>query len=173
LIAWDQVSKRYGGEVALAPLDLEVSEGQFVALVGTSGSGKTTLLKMANRLVEPDSGQVRVQGRDVSQEPAPALRRRIGYAFQGIGLFPHMTVAENIAATLDLLGWSREAQKRRVADLLELVSLPAGYGGRRPADLSGGERQRVGVARAPDGRALRRPGPGHPRRPGNRLPQSS
>jgi osmoprotectant transport system ATP-binding protein len=148
LIAWDQVSKRYGGEVALAPLDLEVSEGQFVALVGTSGSGKTTLLKMANRLVEPDSGQVRVQGRDVSQEPAPALRRRIGYAFQGIGLFPHMTVAENIAATLDLLGWSREAQKRRVADLLELVSLPAGYGGRRPADLSGGERQRVGVARA-------------------------
>jgi osmoprotectant transport system ATP-binding protein len=148
LIAWDQVSKRYGGEVALAPLDLEVSEGQFVALVGTSGSGKTTLLKMANRLVEPDSGQVRVQGRDVSQEPAPALRRRIGYAFQGIGLFPHMTVAENIAATLDLLGWSREAQKRRVADILELVSLPAGYGGRRPADLSGGERQRVGVARA-------------------------
>jgi osmoprotectant transport system ATP-binding protein len=106
------------------------------------------LPKMANRLVEPDSGQVRVQGRDVSQEPAPALRRRIGYAFQGIGLFPHMTVAENIAATLDLLGWSREAQKRRVADLLELVSLPAGYGGRRPADLSGGERQRVGVARA-------------------------
>jgi osmoprotectant transport system ATP-binding protein len=148
VISWEGVTKRYGDQVALAGVDLQIAERQLTALVGTSGSGKTTLLKMVNRLAEPDAGRVTVQGADVRTEPAPALRRRIGYVFQGVGLFPHMTVAENIAATLALLGWTPEARRARTAELLDLMSLPAAYADRRPSALSGGERQRVGVARA-------------------------
>jgi osmoprotectant transport system ATP-binding protein len=142
------VGKRYGGRTALAAVSLGVRRGEFVALVGASGSGKTTLLKTINRLVAPDEGAVRIEGRDAAAEPAPILRRRIGYVFQEVGLFPHLTVGENIAVTPKLLGWDRGRIASRVATLLELVDLPAETAGRPPAELSGGQRQRVGVARA-------------------------
>jgi len=142
------VEKRYGGHHALAGVTLAIPPGQFVALVGASGSGKTTLLKTVNRLVEPDAGSVRVAGEDVAAGPAPLLRRQIGYVFQEVGLFPHLTVGENIAITPRLLGWAAERSAARVAELLELVALPAAFASRLPAELSGGQRQRVGVARA-------------------------
>jgi osmoprotectant transport system ATP-binding protein len=142
------VGKRYGAQAALADVDLAVAQGEFLALVGGSGSGKTTLLKTINRLIEPDAGQVRIAGEDVRATPAHLLRRRIGYVFQDVGLFPHLSVAENIAVTPRLLGWEKGRIAERVAALLALVGLPADYAGRPPAALSGGQRQRVGVARA-------------------------
>lgn len=148
MIAFDDVSKGYGGRLAVDRVSLDIPDGQFVALVGTSGSGKTTLLKMVNRLVEPDAGSVRIDGAEVRERPAYELRRGIGYVFQGTGLFPHMTVAENVAAVPALLGWGEADRLARVKELLNLVALPDAYAGRRPAELSGGERQRVGVARA-------------------------
>ncbi len=146
-IAFDRVVKRFGATVAVDGVSLDIPARQFVALVGASGSGKTTLLKLANRLVDADAGRVRVGGSDVQDRDAPALRREIGYVFQGIGLFPHLSVAANIAAVPRLLGWSRADIAARVAELLALVDL-AGLGERLPAALSGGQRQRVGVARA-------------------------
>jgi osmoprotectant transport system ATP-binding protein len=119
-----------------------------VALVGPSGSGKTTLLKTINRLVEPDEGEVLIEGSDVRAQPAAELRRRIGYAFQGIGLFPHMNVAENIAIVPRLTGASEAERSARVAELLALVALPEDFAGRYPGSLSGGQAQRVGLARA-------------------------
>ena len=142
------VAKRYGAHVALAGVSLVVEAGQFTALVGGSGSGKTTLLKTINRLVAPEAGTVRVLGQDVSAAAPHMLRRRIGYVFQEVGLFPHLTVAENIAVTPRLLGWDRKRIEARVANLLGLVDLPLEVGARAPAALSGGQRQRVGVARA-------------------------
>jgi osmoprotectant transport system ATP-binding protein len=142
------VTKRYAGHAALAGVDLTIPAGQFVALVGPSGSGKTTLLKTINRLVAPDAGAVRVAGEDAGAIPDFVLRRRIGYVFQEIGLFPHLTVAENIGITPRLLGWKGPRIAARVAALLDLVALPREMAGRRPAELSGGQRQRVGVARA-------------------------
>src|SRR6185437_4868037 len=133
---------------ALAGVSLSVAPGEFTALVGGSGSGKTTLLKTINRLVTPDAGSVRVLGQDVTASPAHLLRRKVGYVFQEVGLFPHLTVAENIAITPRLLGWDRKRIDARVANLLGLVDLPLEIGGRPPAALSGGQRQRVGVARA-------------------------
>jgi osmoprotectant transport system ATP-binding protein len=142
------VEKRFGAHAALAGVDLAIQPGEFVALVGASGSGKTTLLKTINRLVAPDAGEVRVRGEPVGVGPPHLLRRRIGYVFQEIGLFPHLTVAENIAITPRLLGWDTARISTRVATLLELVALPAAVATRSPAELSGGQRQRVGVARA-------------------------
>ena len=142
------VTKRYADHAALAGVDLAIPVGQFVALVGPSGSGKTTLLKTINRLVTPDAGEVRVAGEDAGALEAYVLRRRIGYVFQEIGLFPHLTVAENIGITPRLLGWEGPRIAARVAALLDLVALPREMSGRRPAELSGGQRQRVGVARA-------------------------
>jgi len=142
------VGKRYGAHAALADVSLSVEAGQFTALVGGSGSGKTTLLKTINRLVAPDTGTVRVLGEDVSGLEPPALRRRIGYVFQEVGLFPHLSVGENIAITPKLLGWGKARIDERVATLLDLVALPPAVAGRAPAALSGGQRQRVGVARA-------------------------
>jgi osmoprotectant transport system ATP-binding protein len=144
------VSKRYpGGALALDDLSLEVPAGAICALVGPSGGGKTTALKTVNRLVEPTSGQVLVDGNDVLKEDPVALRRRIGYVIQQVGLFPHRTIAENVATVPELVGWDKAQVHARVAELLELVGLdPASYGPRYPAQLSGGERQRVGVARA-------------------------
>jgi osmoprotectant transport system ATP-binding protein len=142
------VARRYGAHVALGGVSLSVGAGEFVALVGGSGSGKTTLLKTVNGLIAPDAGEVRVNGEAAAGRPAHLLRRKIGYVFQEIGLFPHMTVAENIGVVPRLLDWPRERTAARVAELLSLVDLPADVAERLPAALSGGQRQRVGVARA-------------------------
>ncbi len=142
------VEKRYGAHAALAGVSLAVGVGEFTALVGGSGSGKTTLLKTINRLVVPDAGAVRVMGEDVAAVEPPVLRRRIGYVFQETGLFPHLTVGENIAITPRLLGWDKARISARIDALLDLVALPRGVATRAPAELSGGQRQRVGVARA-------------------------
>src|SRR5688572_7997500 len=144
----DGISKRHGDRPALDGVSLEVEAGAFVALVGPSGSGKTSLLKTINRLVEPDAGEARLEGRDVRDLPAPELRRRIGYAFQGIGLFPHMNVAENVGIVPRLGGASDEERRQRVAELLDLVALPRDFASRFPGSLSGGQAQRVGLARA-------------------------
>ena len=144
-ITFDAVTKRYGSTVAVDAVSVEVAPGSFTALVGASGSGKSTLLKTINRLVAPDEGRVLLDGRDVVQGPAPALRRRIGYVFQSIGLFPHMTVAENIAIGLRIAGVDAGM---RVEELLDLVDLPRSVGARMSGELSGGQRQRVAIARA-------------------------
>jgi osmoprotectant transport system ATP-binding protein len=150
LIELVRVAKSYddGRSHALRDVSLGVAAGSFVAMVGTSGSGKTTALKMINRLAEPDRGEVRFDGANVASLDAPTLRRRIGYVFQGIGLFPHMTIAENIAITPQLLRWPQPDIAARVAELLDLVELPRDYAARFPHALSGGQRQRAGVARA-------------------------
>jgi osmoprotectant transport system ATP-binding protein len=142
------VSKRYGPTVALGGVSLSVAQGEFVALVGGSGSGKTTLLKTINRLIVPDAGRIAVAGEDAAGQPAHELRRRIGYVFQEVGLFPHLSVAENIAVTPKLLGWDAARIAGRIDTLLDLVALPREVAARAPAALSGGQRQRVGVARA-------------------------
>ena len=147
-IELSQIDKRFGGHAALAGVDLTIQPGEFVALVGPSGSGKTTLLKTINGLSQPDGGVVRISGEDVGALPGHLLRRRIGYVFQEIGLFPHLTVAENIAITPRLLGWDKTRIARRIDELLDLVALPPKVAGRAPSELSGGQRQRVGVARA-------------------------
>jgi osmoprotectant transport system ATP-binding protein len=148
LVALNGIAKRHGGQAALDDVSLSIAAGTFLALVGPSGSGKTTLLKTINRLVEPDEGVVTLAGEDVRSIPSAALRRRIGYVFQGIGLFPHMSVAENIAIVPRLSGAAETERKARVAELLDLVALPRDFASRRPAALSGGQAQRVGVARA-------------------------
>jgi osmoprotectant transport system ATP-binding protein len=149
VISFEDAAKSYGGRPALDRVSLAVRQREFVAIVGPSGSGKTTLLRLVNRLAEPSAGVVRVEGGDVRTADAIALRRRIGYVFQGIGLFPHMTVAENIGVTPRLLGWDAARIAARVAELLGLVRLDqAAHRDRFPHQLSGGERQRVGVARA-------------------------
>jgi osmoprotectant transport system ATP-binding protein len=140
--------KTLGGKVALDGISLPVTKGSLVALVGASGSGKTTLLKAINRLVVPDAGQILIDGADAAGMPVAALRRRIGYVIQGIGLFPHMTVAQNIAIVPRLNGASAADMDDRVAELLSLVALPAEMASRYPRALSGGQAQRVGVARA-------------------------
>ena len=148
-IAVENVSKRFGdGRAALDGVTLAIEAGEFVAVVGPSGSGKTTLLRLINRLADPSTGTVRIGGVDAASLDPVALRRRIGYVFQEVGLFPHMTVAENIAITPRLLGWDKARMAARVDELLALVRLDAGYRARLPHELSGGERQRVGLARA-------------------------
>ena len=144
-VDWAGVTRRFPGQgrAALDDVTLNVAGGSFVALVGSSGSGKSTLLKTVNRLVEPDAGEVRIDGEAVAATAPHLLRRRIGYVFQDVGLFPHMSVAENIALAARLRG-----QTADVAELLDRVGLPAAYAARRPQALSGGEQQRVGVARA-------------------------
>jgi osmoprotectant transport system ATP-binding protein len=143
-----ELTKVYGESTVVDGVSFGVAEGELLALVGGSGSGKTTTLKMINRLVEPTRGRVVIDGDDVSRVAAHALRRRIGYVFQRIGLFPHLTIEENVGVTLELLGWDPERRARRVLELLELVELEAGMGRRYPGELSGGQAQRVAVARA-------------------------
>ncbi|WP_136682168.1 ABC transporter ATP-binding protein [Falsirhodobacter xinxiangensis] len=143
------LSRRFGPVTAVDDVSLTIAKGEMVALVGTSGSGKTTLLRMINRLVEPTSGAVLLNGQDTAGLPAHLLRRRIGYAIQGHGLFPHYSVARNIAAVPELLGWPAAQIRERVDELLTLFGMPpADFRDRRPAALSGGQQQRVGVARA-------------------------
>ena len=141
-------TRRYGEAVVVDHLSLTVDAGELFVLLGGSGSGKTTTLKMINRLIEPTAGSVRLDGVDTTDLPPHELRRRIGYVFQRIGLFPHMTVAENVAVTPVLLGWAPDRIASRVDELLALVELDPGMRERRPQELSGGQQQRVGVARA-------------------------
>jgi osmoprotectant transport system ATP-binding protein len=149
VIELERLYKRHGGVAAVEDLSLEVARGELLVLLGGSGSGKTTTLKMVNRLIEPDSGCVRIAGRDTRELAPHELRRRIGYCFQQVGLFPHLSVARNIGITPQLLGWSAARVDARVDELLRLVELaPEDFRERRPSQLSGGEAQRVGLARA-------------------------
>ncbi|MEO1990181.1 MAG: ABC transporter ATP-binding protein [Martelella sp.] len=149
MIEIDGITKVYGEARAVDNVSLTVERGELAAIVGTSGSGKTTLMRMINRLVEPTSGTIRIDGRDNRDLPAYELRRGIGYAIQGHGLFPHRTVAENIATVPKLLGWDRKKRDARVDELLTLFNLePELYRDRMPQELSGGQKQRIGVARA-------------------------
>ena len=150
MIALQHVSKSFDGNRSFAVRDVsfDVAQGAFVAIVGDSGSGKTTLMKMINRLVEADGGSVLVARESVTAVAAHTLRRRIGYVFQGVGLFPHLSIAENIGITPGLLGWPQAQISARVEELIDLVALPREYLGRKPSELSGGQQQRVGVARA-------------------------
>jgi osmoprotectant transport system ATP-binding protein len=150
LIEIDKACKSFDGGETFAVRDVSIGfvAGTFTAVVGASGSGKTTTLKFINRLVEPDSGEVRIEDARVNSIDAPTLRRRIGYVFQGIGLFPHMRVGENIGITPQLLRWAPAEIAARIEELLDLVGLPRSYAARFPDALSGGEAQRVSVARA-------------------------
>ncbi|MBW8793763.1 MAG: ATP-binding cassette domain-containing protein [Streptomyces sp.] len=150
MIRFEQVTKRYAdGTTAVDGLSFEVAEGELVTLVGPSGCGKTTTMMMVNRLIEPTSGRILVDGADVAGVDPVRLRRRIGYVIQQVGLFPHRTVLDNTATVPALLGWKRARARARAAELLDLVGLdPKTYGPRYPDQLSGGQRQRVGVARA-------------------------
>ena len=149
MIELERVTKRFpGGSVAVDSLSLEVPSGTVTVLVGSSGSGKTTTLRMINRMEEPTSGRVLIDGVDVLRGPAHVLRRGIGYVIQQAGLFPHRTVIDNICTVPRLLGWSRQKARSRATEMMALVGLDPGLGGRYPAQLSGGQQQRVGVARA-------------------------
>ena len=149
MIEVDHISRYFGTVAAVDDVSLEVERGSITVLVGTSGSGKSTLLRMINRLIEPSSGAIRIDGRDTAGVPQEELRRGIGYAIQGHGLFPHWSVARNIATVPGLLGWDKARIARRVTELLELFELdPALYASKFPHQLSGGQQQRIGVARA-------------------------
>jgi osmoprotectant transport system ATP-binding protein len=154
MIRLEELSKDFPGQQAPAVdrLSLDIPEGEIVILVGPSGCGKTTTMKMINRIIEPTSGRIILDGEDVTKGDADRLRRRIGYVIQRIGLFPHRTIAENIATVPKLLGWDRSRIDARIDELLEVVHMPPGeYRDRYPKELSGGQLQRVGVARALSG----------------------
>jgi osmoprotectant transport system ATP-binding protein len=149
LVEFRGVSYQAGGREILRGIDLQVEENETVVLLGRSGSGKTTLLRMVNRLLEPSSGEMRFAGAPIATQNPIQLRRRIGYVIQDGGLFPHRTVAENVALVPSLEGWPEEKIRARVAELLDAVGLPAAtFASRYPRQLSGGEKQRVGIARA-------------------------
>jgi osmoprotectant transport system ATP-binding protein len=149
-IRLDRVRKEYpGGTVAVESLSLDVPAGELVVLVGPSGCGKSTILRMVNRLIEPSSGGVYLDGEEVTHVDPVLLRRRIGYVIQNVGLFPHQTVRDNVATVPRLLGWPKARVQQRIDELLDLVGLePARFADRYPNELSGGQRQRIGVARA-------------------------
>jgi osmoprotectant transport system ATP-binding protein len=154
MIRLEELTKRYPGqsEPAVDAISLDVPAGEVVVFVGPSGCGKTTTLKMINRIIEPTSGRIVLDGEDVTRIDADRLRRRIGYVIQQVGLFPHKTVADNVGVVPGLLGWSRTRVRERVDELLDLVGLePSEFRSRYPKELSGGQRQRVGVARAMGG----------------------
>lgn len=151
MIKLTRVSKSFDGGLSYAVKDLsfQVRKGEMLVLLGSSGCGKTTTLKMINRLIEPTQGTVEVDGKDVMGRNPVELRRQIGYVFQGIGLFPHMTVEQNVEIVPRLLGWSSRSKRERMQELLNLVGLPAkSFAQRFPDELSGGQQQRIGVARA-------------------------
>jgi osmoprotectant transport system ATP-binding protein len=149
-IVFDRVTKRYEGrdQAAVENLSLTIPAGDICVLVGPSGAGKTTAMKLVNRLIELDEGDIRIDGTSIRDQDVVELRRGIGYVIQQVGLFPHMTIAENIATVPRLLGWPKKRTRERTAELLELVGLELEYADRYPAQLSGGQRQRVGLARA-------------------------
>ncbi len=149
MIEIERLTKFYGETTVVDDVSLRVEEGTITVVVGTSGAGKSTLLRMINRLIEPSSGRVLIHGQDTMAIPEDQLRHRIGYVIQGYGLFPHRTVAENIATVPRLLGWDKKKTAARVEELLDLYQLdPAEFAGKYPHELSGGQQQRVGVARA-------------------------
>lgn len=149
LIEFQNITKSYGDAVVLKDLNLSVDKGELVVLIGESGSGKTTTMKMINRLIEPTSGKITINGKDISQLNIIELRRSIGYVIQKVGLLPHMTVGENIELIPLLKDWEKEKRRSRAEELLELVGLPPGeYYQRFPHELSGGQQQRIGIARA-------------------------
>src|SRR6478736_9402391 len=149
MIQLDRVTKRFpDGTVAVDALSLEVPSGEVLALLGTSGSGKTTTLRMINRLIEPTSGTIMIDGRDARSLNVHELRRGIGYVIQQAGLFPHRTVLDNITTVPRLLGWKRARARSRALEVMALVGLDPALAARYPAQLSGGQQQRVGVARA-------------------------
>ena len=150
MIRLDAVTKRYPGQPAPAVdrLTLRIAAGETCVLIGPSGCGKTTTMKMINRLIEPSSGRIEIDGRDVSRVDPVRLRRAIGYVIQQVGLFPHRTIAQNVATVPRLMGWERDRIDERVDELIGLMDLDPGMKRRYPSELSGGQRQRVGVARA-------------------------
>lgn len=150
MVKFENVSKAYpGGIYAVKSLDLEIQRGELVVLIGPSGCGKTTTLKMVNRLIEPTSGRILINGRDIREIPPAKLRRQIGYVIQQIGLFPHMTIAQNVGLVPRLLGVPKEEREKRVDELLEMIGFdPKLYRNRYPRELSGGQQQRIGVLRA-------------------------
>ena len=150
MIRLENLTKVFPGQEqpAVENLSLEIPKGEIVVFVGPSGCGKTTTMKMINRIIEPSSGRIFLQDEDVTGVNADKLRRRIGYVIQQIGLFPHMTIAENIATVPKMLGWDKKRISERVDELLETVSMDTSYRSRYPKELSGGQRQRIGVARA-------------------------
>ncbi|MBS3821086.1 MAG: betaine/proline/choline family ABC transporter ATP-binding protein [Planctomycetes bacterium] len=149
MIQLDRVTKQFGDQtVAVRELSLTIEDGETLVLLGSSGCGKTTTLKMINRLIEPTDGSILMDGEDILHQDPVAFRRRIGYVFQGIGLFPHMTVGQNINVVPRLLGWAKRRYRDRCRELLEMVDLPGDFVDRYPDELSGGQQQRVGVARA-------------------------
>jgi osmoprotectant transport system ATP-binding protein len=151
MISLKHVSKSFdqGQHFAIDNVSLDIREGETLILLGSSGSGKTTLLKLTNRLLDLTSGTIEVDGKDIANRDPIALRRSIGYVFQGIGLFPHMTVEENVAMVPRLIGWPAQKRRERAHELLRLIGLdPDTYAGRFPEELSGGQQQRVGVGRA-------------------------
>ena len=148
MIKFKGIAKSYGSTRAVDGVDLEIGRGELCVLIGPSGCGKSTLLRTVNRMVEPDEGEVRVAGRPVRERPVEELRRGMGYVIQGVGLFPHMTVGDNVSVVPRLLGMDRSAIAERVSRMLDLVGLSGDWASRWPRELSGGEAQRVGVARA-------------------------
>ena len=148
-IQFKHVQKRFGDDLVIPDLSFTISQGEFITILGTSGSGKTTTLKMVNGLLQPSAGEITIDGRPLSELDLVQLRRHMGYVVQQIGLFPHMTIAQNIAVVAQLLHWNKEQTSQRVRELLQLVQLnPREYATRYPSQLSGGQQQRVGVARA-------------------------
>ncbi|MFD1802919.1 ABC transporter ATP-binding protein [Mixta tenebrionis] len=148
MIQFNQVSKFFADKAAVDEINLHIAEGAFTVLIGTSGSGKSTTLKMINRLIEHDAGSIQFAGKEIRSFDAQALRRRMGYAIQSIGLFPHWTVEKNIATVPGLLKWPSARRRARVSELLALLNLDDELRHRYPHQLSGGQQQRVGVARA-------------------------
>lgn len=149
MVTLKNVTKKYGNSEAVNNVDLEIKDGQFVVLVGTSGCGKTTTLKMINRLIEPTSGEIQIDGKNIEDMNPVELRRNIGYVIQQIGLFPNMTILENVEVVPKLLKWPKEKCRQTALDLLAMVDLPPEiYADKYPAELSGGQQQRVGVIRA-------------------------
>ncbi|GGE30221.1 ABC transporter ATP-binding protein [Streptococcus himalayensis] len=149
LLTFEGVGKSYGDLTILSDLSFSLFKGEFITILGTSGSGKTTTLKLMNRLLEPDSGKIMLEGQPLAEKDPVALRRQIGYVVQQIGLFPHLTVRDNIATVPKLLGWDNARINQRVEELLTMVQLPGvDFAHRYPKELSGGQQQRIGVARA-------------------------
>ena len=148
-IKFRNINKSFGDKEIIKDLSFDIEEGQFITILGSSGSGKTTTLKMVNRLIEPNSGQIEINDKEIKEYDLIELRRQIGYVVQQIGLFPHITIEKNIATVPELLGWEPEKIKERVTELMALIQLPySEYAHRYPKQLSGGQQQRIGVARA-------------------------